>query len=64
VEIYDPYVDNVMLNFNEPKIFFIATKHEIFKEMKFPKGSIAIDPWRYIPAKEGVTVKWIGKPSA
>jgi len=62
VKIYDPYVDGGMPDFNEPSIFFIGTKHEVFKELKFPKGSIVIDPWRYIPKREGIIVKWIGKP--
>jgi UDPglucose 6-dehydrogenase len=61
--IYDPYVDGNLPIFNEPCIFFIATKHEIFTKITYPKGSIIIDPWRYIPKREGIIVKYIGKPT-
>ena len=43
------------------KTFFIATKHESYRQREFPKGSTVIDPWRYIPDQEGVTVKRIGE---
>ena len=61
--IYDPYVDGNLPNFNEPCIFFIASKHEIFTKITYPKGSIIIDPWRYIPKSEEIIVKSVGKPS-
>lgn len=42
-------------------IYFIATKHKQYTETEFPKGSVVIDPWRYIPDQDGVTVKRIGE---
>lgn len=41
--------------------YFIATKHAEFAERSFEEGSTVIDPWRYIPDQEGVTVKRIGE---
>jgi UDPglucose 6-dehydrogenase len=62
-EIYDPHCGDNLPDFDKPHIFFIATKHEIFKEISYPRGSIIIDPWRYIPKREGIIVKSIGKPT-
>ncbi len=42
-------------------IFFIATRHPEYEEIAYPPGSTVIDPWRYIPDQEGVTVKRIGE---
>ncbi|MGC9203062.1 MAG: nucleotide sugar dehydrogenase [Thermoproteota archaeon] len=61
---YDPYVTGIP-NFDEPAIFFIGTKHDIFRNIEFPKGSVIIDPWRYIPERQGIIVKSIGgKPKS
>jgi UDPglucose 6-dehydrogenase len=58
---YDPYVDNYELyTGEEPCCYFIGTKHEEFINFPFEKGSIVIDPWRYIPKKEGITVIGVG----
>ncbi|MCP4125257.1 MAG: nucleotide sugar dehydrogenase [Bacteroidetes bacterium] len=45
----------------EPHVFFISTKHQEFTEYKYPEGSIIIDPWRYMPDMEGVTVHRLGE---
>lgn len=42
-------------------IFFIGCQHERYRFTKFPAGSVVIDPFRYIPEQEGVTVKRIGQ---
>lgn len=44
-----------------PSTYIIATKHEQYVKEKFPEGSVVIDPWRYIPNQEGVTVKRLGE---
>jgi hypothetical protein len=45
---YDPIVDPTSTaDFVGPHIFFIATQHEIWKDFKFPSGSVVIDPFRY-----------------
>jgi len=45
----------------DARIFFIGTKHEVFRNCMFPAGSIVIDPFRYISDQDGVTVKRIGQ---
>lgn len=58
-DMYDPHIDEPK-HFNTPGLFFIGTKHETFKDMKFPMGSIVLDPWRYIPKQDGVRIIGIG----
>lgn len=43
-----------------PGLYFIATKHERFRNLKFPEGSVVIDPFRYIPEQDGVRLVSIG----
>lgn len=43
------------------KVFFIATKHPEFAVDDYPEGSVIIDPWRYIPDQDGVSVRRIGE---
>lgn len=51
VEFYDPFMDGeIPQHFLEtPHLFFIGTKHKEFQDYIFPKGSVVIDPFRYIP---------------
>jgi len=64
VVIWDPYIDgdyNLFIKKNgldeKSGLFFIGTKHEIFKNYEFPKGSTVIDPFRYL--KVDLNVKYI-----
>jgi UDPglucose 6-dehydrogenase len=59
-KIYDPcvYGGDVEL---QPGIYFISTQHEIFKSYDFPAGSVVIDPFGYMPDRNGVTVIRIGR---
>jgi len=65
VKIWDPYVDpdnsiqKEMLE--EPHVFFIGTKHSDFVNFEFPQNSIVIDPFRYIPQKNGINVIRLGE---
>ncbi len=59
---YDPYIDDEIPNF-EPSIFLIGTKHKQFNEINYPKGSVILDPWRYIEDQEDITVLRIGSGS-
>jgi len=63
---YDPYVDsdtadNIKNKFKEPCIFLIGTKHQDFINFDFPKGSVVIDPWRYMPDKNGIKTIRLGE---
>ncbi len=68
---YDPYIDNKIdnkldtniLDTNIRAIYFIATKHNVFKQLQFPKGSIIIDPFRYIEKSDNIELIQIGKHS-
>ena len=60
VKTYDPYLDNDEPEF-EPSVFLIGTKHPEFERFKFPKGSVVIDPWRYVINSEDVTVIRVGQ---
>jgi UDPglucose 6-dehydrogenase len=63
VDMYDPWIDNGDDPTNTQSIFFIGTNHDIFLNYKFKKGSIVIDPWRFINDQEGVKVISIGNSS-
>ena len=53
VFMWDPYVDGPFPTeysyYEEPQCYFIGTKHEDFVNFPYEKGSIIIDPWRFIP---------------
>jgi UDPglucose 6-dehydrogenase len=61
VYMFDPYID-----FQEtppldiPALFFIGTNHDLFIDYKFPKGSIVIDPWRFLSKQEDVKLVSVG----
>ncbi len=59
-EMFDPYIDKEEIDLNDPKVYFIATNHDIFINYKFPKGSIVIDPWRIIEDQNGIQLISIG----
>ena len=61
VTMYDPHVDSHEIDLTASGVFFIGTKHSEFAEYEFAKGSVVIDPWRYIPDQEGVTVIRVGQ---
>lgn len=45
-----------------PQIVLIGTQHERYRSYRFPKGSIVIDPFGYIPDLKDVEVVRIGRP--
>ena len=61
VKIYDPWID-VEENppIDEPALFFIGTNHDLFLDYRFPKGSIVIDPWRFLKGQDGVKLISVG----
>jgi UDPglucose 6-dehydrogenase len=62
VTLYDPYVDKDGSPFSEPAVYFVATKHPEFADplWEFPAGSVVLDPWRFVPEREGVDVIPVG----
>jgi UDPglucose 6-dehydrogenase len=43
-----------------PHVFLVGTRHPEHPSFPFPAGSVVIDPWRYIPPREGVQVIAVG----
>jgi UDPglucose 6-dehydrogenase len=67
VIMWDPYIDEpieeacLKLNIiDQPKLYFIGTKHSQFVHFPFASGSVVLDPWRYIPDKPEIEVIRIG----
>ena len=67
VSMWDPYVDGPLEDMQKahhldgrPLLYFIGTKHSVFLSTKYEKGSVILDPWRYIPDVPGVEVIRIG----
>ncbi len=61
VYMWDPYVDtHKLLVGEEPMIYFIGTKHPDFTSFPYEKGSVIIDPWRYIPEQDSCEVIHVG----
>jgi UDPglucose 6-dehydrogenase len=69
VFMWDPWVDKEetfkVIQDNkwdkEPQIYFIGTKHEVWKHFYFKKGDVVIDPFRYLNLIEGVKYIPLGK---
>ena len=60
-QMWDPHTDGKTPPHFAPSVFLTGTKHLAFAEMEFPRGSVVIDPWRYIPDKQGITVIRLGE---
>jgi UDPglucose 6-dehydrogenase len=60
--MYDPHVDEPGRDLSTlpPHVILIGAKHSEFTSMTFAKGSVVIDPWRYLTPQEGVTLVPIG----
>jgi UDPglucose 6-dehydrogenase len=46
---------------DDPRLFFVATRHPEYQQLRFPTGSVVLDPWGCIPDQEGVSVSRIGR---
>ncbi|CAF0991580.1 unnamed protein product [Didymodactylos carnosus] len=62
VQSWDPHVDGEEVpDFARRKaVYFIATQHAYFKSFAFPKGSVVLDPFRYIIDQADVRIIRIG----
>lgn len=43
-----------------PAVYLVGTQHERYKDLQFPAGSVVIDPFRYLPERDGVKLVKIG----
>jgi UDPglucose 6-dehydrogenase len=62
VVAFDPHVhaSDTDVNPLSPHVWLVGCKHPEFVDLKLPKGSVVIDPFRYIPDQEGVRVIRVG----
>ena len=42
-------------------VYFIGTQHKAFLNINFGKGSLVIDPFRYIKQRSGVKILEVGE---
>jgi UDPglucose 6-dehydrogenase len=62
VRSWDPYVDIARAApSGKAFCYFIGTKHVEFRNWPFEKGSVVLDPWRYVVVPEGVQLISIGR---
>jgi len=63
VNAYGPHVDKGSCLFEEAGVYFVATNHKEFghASWNFPQGSAMLDPWRFVPKREGIEIIHIGK---
>lgn len=64
---FDPVQNNEELVCDGPKIFFVATQHDVFKNLSVPIESVIIDPWanKHKPSVTNQYLVWykgIGRP--
>jgi UDPglucose 6-dehydrogenase len=65
VQSWDPHIDNAgPAPSGKPFCYFIGTKHMEFRAWPFERGSIVLDPWRYVVVPEGVELVPIGRGRA
>jgi UDPglucose 6-dehydrogenase len=43
-----------------PHVFLVGARHPEHTRFPFPPGSVVIDPWRFVPPRDGVTVIGVG----
>ena len=59
----DPYTDGapVGVTDDKPSVYVITTRHDQFRGLAWPPGSVVLDPHGYIPDRPGVTTIRIGR---
>ena len=61
VRWHDPHVSTAGRLPEEPHVFLVGCKHPEFPAVRFPEGSVVIDPFRFIPDQPGVEVVRVGQ---
>jgi UDPglucose 6-dehydrogenase len=67
VQVHDPYVYPIQRDWvlERPTTVLVGTAHAIFQryvlEGAFPRGTLIIDPYRYLPDADGLTVVRLGE---
>jgi UDPglucose 6-dehydrogenase len=61
-KVVDPFIKQEEITFDNEKLFFVATPHDIFKTLSLPTRSQVIDPWKdSVMPQDGVIVKSLGR---
>ncbi len=62
---YDPVVEGVEKDLSKmpPHVFLVGANHPQLEELNLPKGSVVIDPWRFVSVTAGVRLVPVGAPS-
>jgi UDPglucose 6-dehydrogenase len=59
---FDPHVSMSSVDaLGYRRVWLVGCRHPEFETLRLPKGSVVIDPWRYIPDQEGVEVVRVGE---
>jgi UDPglucose 6-dehydrogenase len=61
---YDPWVEGAKRNLRalDPHVFLLGAKHAEFEYLQLPRGSVLLDPWRFVKsAGDEVKVVFIGR---
>jgi UDPglucose 6-dehydrogenase len=49
VRVFDPLVEPNSVIPKNPHVFILGCRHDSFKDVKFPKDSVVLDPWGFFP---------------
>jgi UDPglucose 6-dehydrogenase len=61
VRSWDPHIDPPDdVPRDGPFCYFIGTNHPSLRDFPFEPGSVVIDPWRFVAAREGVEIVRVG----
>ena len=54
VSLIDPFIEGIPDDFaeGEARVFLLGAEHSVLKTLKFPAGSVVIDPWRMLTAPQ------------
>lgn len=42
------HVDENVTDLDRPRVFFVATQHDVYRDLAYPAGSVVIDPFGYV----------------
>lgn len=61
-EVHDPHTgDGLPLALDRPAVFVTSTRHDDWRTLRFPRGSVVIDVFGYLEDQEGVTMLRVGR---
>lgn len=58
---WDPMLDGPPPVWEEPRVFVVGTRHPEFRDLRFPPGSVVVDPFGYLEPQLDVTYIPVGR---